>query len=120
MFELTVTGDIAAAHFLRGYDGPCKDLHGHTWKLEVTIVAETLNDIGLVMDFRDVKKKLREFLAHLDHVCLNDLPYFKDHNPSTEELARYIYREFTPQCAPFQLVRVRVWESESSSVTYYE
>lgn len=120
MYELTITGDIAAAHFLRGYDGPCKDLHGHTWKMEVTITSEKLNPIGLVVDFRDIKYKLKEFLKHLDHVCLNDLPFFKDHNPSTENLACYVYREFGKQCTPFVVKCVRVWESESSSITYYE
>ena len=120
MYELTITGDIAAAHFLRGYDGPCKDLHEHTWKMEVTVASEKLNSIGLVVDFRDMKCKLKEFLKHLDHVCLNDLPFFKDNNPSTENLAKYIYREFGKQCGSFQLKRVRVWESDSSSITYYE
>lgn len=120
MFELSVTGHIASAHYLRGYDGPCKDLHGHTWKVEVTIQAEKLNDTGLVLDFRDVKKRLEDTLRPIDHVCLNDLPYFKDDNPSTENLARYVYREFAKVCRSFPLKRVRVWESETSSVTYYE
>ncbi len=120
MFELTVKGEIASAHMLQGYEGPCKDLHGHTWKIEVTIVSEKLNTIGLVVDFQDLKKKLREFLSHLDHVCLNDLPFFKKENPSTENLAKYIYKEFAKQCLPFQLKKVQVWESESSCITYYE
>jgi 6-pyruvoyltetrahydropterin/6-carboxytetrahydropterin synthase len=120
MFELSVTGHMAAAHFLRGYDGPCKDLHGHTWKVEVTVQADKLNDIGLVVDFRDIKDKLKEFLAHLDHVCLNDVPYFQDRNPSTENLAYYLYQNFGRECRPLRLIRVRVWESESSSVVYYE
>lgn len=120
MYELSMNGHIAAAHFLRGYDGPCKDLHGHTWKIEVTIQSDKLNKIGLVADFKDVKRKLNDFLVHLDHVCLNDLPYFQKVNPSTENLAQYIYREFAKQCRPFKLIKVRVWESENSSITYYE
>jgi 6-pyruvoyltetrahydropterin/6-carboxytetrahydropterin synthase len=120
MFELSVTGHLAAAHFLRGYEGPCKDLHGHTWKVEVTVRSVDLNDVGLVVDFREIKEKLKGFLAHLDHVCLNDLPYFQEHNPSTENLACYIYRNFARECHPLRLKQVRVWESESSSVVYYE
>lgn len=120
MFELSITGDIAAAHFLRGYEGPCKNLHGHTWKIEITLLADQLNEIGLVVDFAEVKKKLREFLLSLDHVCLNDLPFFKEVNPSTENLAKYIYRKFSENCQPYHLQRVRVWESESASITYYE
>ena len=120
MFELSITGDLASAHFLRGYDGPCKDLHGHTWKVEVTIQSEKLNGIGLVVDFRDMKCRLKDILKPIDHVCLNDLAYFKTVNPSTENLAQYIFREFSKACRPFVLKRVRVWESETSSVTYSE
>ncbi len=120
MFELSIKGDFAAAHFLRGYDGMCKNLHGHTWKVEVVIVADRLNDIGLVLDFREWKGKLKAFLNTFDHVCLNDLPFFRKNNPSTENLAKYIYQEFAGQCEPFPLKKVRVWESKSSSVTYSE
>lgn len=120
MFELSVTGDIASAHFLRGYDGPCKDLHGHTWKIEVTVERDNLNDKGMVVDFIAIKKQLREFLSHIDHVCLNDLKYFKKANPTTENIAQYIYKEFAKVIKPLKIKRVRVWESESSSVTYFE
>jgi len=120
MFELAIAGDFASAHFLRNYEGPCKNLHGHTWKVEATIQSEDLNEIGLVVDFRDMKQRLKEVLMPIDHVCLNDLPYFKELNPSTENLAQYIYREFAKDCRPFILKHVRVWESETSSVTYSE
>lgn len=120
MFELSITSDISSAHFLRNYEGPCKHLHGHTWKIEVTIQSDKLNNIGLVVDFKDMKQKLKEVLMPLDHVCLNDLPYFKEVNPSTENIAVYIYREFKKTCGSFSLKCVRVWESETSSVTYSE
>lgn len=120
MYELTITDHIAAAHFLRGYDGPCANLHGHTWKVDVTVVSKDLNEIGLVADFRDIKVKLKKFLSHLDHVNLNDLAAFRDVNPSTENLAKYIYQGFSKECVPFLLSKVRVWESETASVTYYE
>lgn len=121
MYELMVTADFASAHFLRGYNGPCEKLHGHTWKIQVTIVSDKVNQLGLVVDFRDIKNKLKEFLSHLDHVCLNeDIPFFREHNPSTENLARYIYKEFSKECQPFAVKRVSVWESENSGVTYYE
>lgn len=120
MFELSITGDIASAHFLRDYEGPCKNLHGHTWKIEATIQSDKLNNIGLVVDFREMKQRLKDVLMPLDHVCLNDLPYFQKVNPSTENLAVYIYREFKKAAAPYRLKEVRVWESETSSVTYFE
>ena len=120
MFELSVTGDIASAHFLPGYEGPCKNLHGHTWKIEVTAQSKALDKIGMVVDFKEIKMKLKGFLGHLDHVCLNDLTYFKKNNPTTENIAKYIYENFSKEIAPLRIAKVRVWESESSSITYYE
>jgi 6-pyruvoyltetrahydropterin/6-carboxytetrahydropterin synthase len=120
MFELSVTGNIASAHYLPGYDGPCKNLHGHTWKVEVSLSSETLDKIGLVADFKLIKNKLNSFLSHIDHVCLNDLDYFKKNSPTTENIAKYIYNNFSSHVAPLKLSKVRVWESDSSSVTYNE
>ena len=120
MFELCVRDHIAAAHFLRNYEGPCKNLHGHTWKIAVYIKSHQLNGTGMVADFADVKMNLKSFLAHLDHVCLNDLPYFKDVNPTTENLAKYIYAHFSKMIVPLKLTKVEVWESDTSSITYTE
>lgn len=120
MYELTIAGHFAAAHFLKGYPGQCKNLHGHTWKLEITIQSATLDDIGVVMDFKVLKPRLNEFLKRLDHGCLNDLPEFERSNPTTENIARYIYREFAAECQPFKIKQVRVWESDNASVTYFE
>ena len=120
MFELSIKGDIASAHFLRGYEGKCKDLHGHTWKIEVVIKSEQLDKIGMVADFAVVKKQLKDFLTVIDHVCLNDLEYFKEVNPTTENIAKYIYRNFGQVIEPLTVNRVQVWESDLASVTYYE
>ncbi len=120
MYELAIKGDIAAAHFLRGYEGKCKNLHGHTWQIEIAIIAGDLDEIGMVADFIVLKKQLKEFLTALDHVCLNDLPYFKEVNPTTENIAKYIYTNFSPVIAPLKVQKVRVWESDSASVTYWE
>jgi 6-pyruvoyltetrahydropterin/6-carboxytetrahydropterin synthase len=120
MYELSIQDHIASAHLLRGYDGPCRELHGHTWQVEVTVLATDLNPIGLVADFKDMKAKLKKFLAHLDHVNLNDLPAFQKDNPSTENLARYIYRNFSKECSPLKIKHVRVWESATAYITYYE
>lgn len=120
MYELSIKGDIAAAHFIEGYPGKCKDLHGHTWKIEVTVISDRLDEIGMVADFAVLKKHLRGVLEKIDHVCLNDLDYFKQHHPTTENLARYIYGEFAEAVKPIRIKQVRVWESDTSSVTYYE
>jgi len=120
MFEVSVRDHIASAHQLHGYDGPCKDMHGHTWKIEIVVCGEKLDEVGLLSDFKIVKAKLKEVLAPLDHVVLNDLPAFKDLNPSTENLARHIYRALNHQCDPLHLKHVQVWESDTASVIYYE
>ncbi len=120
MFEVTVRDAIASAHRLPGYDGPCKDMHGHTWKVEITVCGNDLDEVGLLADFKVLKNRLKEVLAPLDHVVLNDLAAFKDLNPSTENLARIIYRSMIDRCAPLRLKQVQVWESDTASVVYYE
>jgi len=118
MFELSVTDTIASAHFLRGYEGHCKNLHGHTWKVEVMISSPQLDEIGMVADFKIIKSKLKNFLKTIDHVCLNDLDFFKENNPTTENIARYVYKYFAGEIAPLKLDKVRVWESQTSSIVY--
>ena len=118
MYELSVKGDFCAAHFLRGYEGKCKTLHGHTWKVEATIENDKLDAVGMVADFALIKKNLKEFLEVLDHVHLNEFSYFKDINPTTENLAQYIFDEFPKKYGPFKLKKVTVWESDNASITY--
>ena len=118
MYELSVKSDFAASHYLRGYDGKCRDLHGHTWKVEVVLQKSKLNTIGMVVDFTVMKKKLREFLEDIDHHHLNDLPVFKKVNPTTENLAKYIFDGFSKECRPFKVAKVIVWESDNASIVY--
>lgn len=120
MFELTVRGDFSSAHFLRDYDGQCKNLHGHTWKVAVTVKGDQLDKIGVMADFVEMKRQLKKILAALDHACLNDLDFFKVNNPTAENLALYIYNEYKRLIAPVVLVKVQVWESDKADVVYYE
>jgi 6-pyruvoyltetrahydropterin/6-carboxytetrahydropterin synthase len=120
MFEITIKDHIASAHQLHGYNGPCAMMHGHTWKIEVVVKGEELDKIGLLTDFKVLKAKLKDVIGPLDHVVLNDIPAFKDINPSTENLARHIYREFIKVVSPLKLKHVQVWESDTASVIYYE
>ena len=119
MFELTIKGNFCASHILHGHEGKCKNLHGHTWKVEVVIESDRLDKVGRVVDFAVIKKELNSFLDTIDHVHLNDLPAFKDVNPTTENLAKYIYEGFSKVCQPLKLKYVTVWESENSAVRYY-
>jgi len=119
VFELSVKTGFAAAHRLRGYQGKCESLHGHNWKVEVVLEGAKLNELGMVMDFSDVKRLLRDIVADLDHQYLNDLPPFAETNPTTEGIARFISERLAGALP--QGVRVKsvtCWESDDCSATY--
>ena len=90
MFEVRVTADFAAAHFLRDYNGKCENLHGHNYKVYAHVKGPELNEGGMLLDFTKLKSALREVCKQLDHTNLNDLTVF-DQNPSAERIAMYIY-----------------------------
>ena len=118
MYEVEVWLDFSSAHHLKGYRGKCEDVHGHNWKVTVAIASEDLDDIGIVVDFKVLKKKLNDVLKRLDHKDLNELPAFKKKNPTSENLAKYIYDELRKK--RLKASRVSVWESHNSKATYWE
>lgn len=120
MYKLNVLGTFASAHKLNGYEGLCKNLHGHNWKVRLCVLCDQLDEIGMAMDFGILKQKLNELLSELDHQYLNELPAFKEMNPTSENLARYIFENMGNRmsiCA-CEVVEVEVWESEKASVIY--
>jgi 6-pyruvoyltetrahydropterin/6-carboxytetrahydropterin synthase len=122
MFEVTIIKSFSAAHLLTEIGGKCEELHGHNFKVEVTVGARKLNTEGILIDFRLVKKWLKAILDRLDHQHLNNLPFFAEKNPSSENLAYYIYQEMLSnvQGSEVKITQVKVWESESAVVTYRE
>lgn len=122
MYELTITSDFAAAHNLRQYDGECENLHGHNWKVEVVIVSNRLDKIGLAVDFKVLKRILKAILDKLDHKYLNEIPPFDKENPSSENLARYIFKQFKTALKNkgVRPAKVKVWESDNACAAYYE
>lgn len=119
MFEVKVIDKFSAAHRLVGYEGNCERIHGHNYKVEVCVSSSELNSMGLVIDFRLVKKLLGGILKDMDHQYLNDLDAFKDQNPSAENIARYIYDRFIKDIPPLVKVSaVRVWENDDCCATY--
>ncbi len=118
MYELMVEDSFDAAHALRGYDGPCENLHGHTWKVQVYLDGEKLNKIGLLEDFKTIKTELKNILAEFDHKLLNDLKEFDQDNPSSENLARNIFDSMKKKFKPIN--KVTVWESTTSCASYWE
>jgi 6-pyruvoyltetrahydropterin/6-carboxytetrahydropterin synthase len=122
MYQITVEGHFDAAHALRGYQGKCENIHGHRYRVAVSVKAAGLNEIGLAYDFTELKKHLGDILGRYDHTSLNDIPPFDKINPSAENLAATIHKELKIRLkdAPVTLVSVTVWESPGSSVEYRE
>ena len=118
MYYISVENHFDAAHFLRGYEGKCENLHGHRYKVLVKVSASEVNDIGLAYDFRDLKEALKPLLDRYDHTLLNDVQPFDKINPSAENIARTIYEELKPKIEAVALESVTVWESPESSAEY--
>ncbi len=122
MYTLTVLESFAAAHRLPASGGRCERLHGHNWKVEVTVQAVDLNELGMVIDFQDLKAVMWEVLKELDHGYLNEHPAFIQQPPTAENLARYIFQTLSSGLASrgVGLNCVRVWESETTAAAYMD
>ena len=122
MFEIDIKREFSAAHFLKGYKGNCASLHGHNWVVEAYILAESLDDVGIAVDFRVLKKELEAIISDLDHTCLNELPYFNAQNPTSEVIAKYIYEKLQNifHSDGKKVKKVRVCESHGSGATYFK
>lgn len=122
MYELTIETRFAAAHQLRGYKGRCENLHGHNWKVQVSVGSDRLNDIGLAIDFGELKAMTNEVVSTLDHGMLNEIFPFTEINPSSENIAKWIFESLKKRVDRdnLELSSVTVWESETASATYYE
>jgi 6-pyruvoyltetrahydropterin/6-carboxytetrahydropterin synthase len=118
MFELMVEDSFDAAHALRGYEGPCENLHGHTWKVQVFLGGEQLDKLGLLEDFKVIKMHLHEVLSEYDHKLLNDIKPFDIENPSSENLARVIFKKMHKKSKA--LSKIVVWESHTAYAAYWE
>ena len=124
MYEISVSGHFDAAHFLRGYQGKCANIHGHRWKIELALKGKELIELGIMIDFMDVKNTLKEVTGILDHKLINDVPPFDTINPSAENMAKYIHEEMTVRLqqmpGPIKVTRVTVWESEGAAASFLE
>ena len=116
MYSIKVEGNFSSAHNLRGYKGKCEELHGHNWRIEVEVSKNKLDKAGMVLDFKLLKMKLNDILEKLDHKYLNNITYFKKFNPTSENIARYIFDNL--KSGVTGLKSVTVWENSTSSATY--
>jgi 6-pyruvoyltetrahydropterin/6-carboxytetrahydropterin synthase len=122
MYELTVKTTFSAAHSLRDYEGPCSNVHGHNWIVEVVICGDALQPNGMLVDFGDIKKAASEVLSRLDHTNLNQVPPFDEINPTSENLARWLYKEIGGRVntSDLKVTRINVREAETSCASYFE
>ena len=122
MFQVSVEESFSAGHALRGYKGKCENLHGHNYKVRVTLEGTELDSVGLLCDFVHLKQVIRDVIRSLDHQFLNDLEPFRSVNPSAENLAKYFYDESARQVAALpvrtRITDITVWETDTTSASY--
>lgn len=122
MFELDIVRDFSAAHVLKGYQGACANLHGHNWTVQVFVRAPELDQVGIALDFKILKRELEAILGGYDHKFLNELPDFQDGNPTSERIAMIIYKRLSKivNKGAVRISKVRVCESPTSGASYFE
>ncbi len=120
MFVLKIVTDFAAAHSLRNYPGDCARLHGHNWQVEVLVASEVLDENGIAIDFREIKKQTKVVIKRLDHQYLNEIPPFDTLNPTAEHLAKYLHEEvgILINNSNVAVKEVIIWETPRASVSY--
>ncbi|MDD3626542.1 MAG: 6-carboxytetrahydropterin synthase QueD [bacterium] len=121
MFEVTVSDNFSSAHQLRNYNGKCEQLHGHNWVVKVTVSGNELNDQGMLIDFKILKSYLKSVIDELDHKFINELKPFDTKNPTTENIARFIFDEIEIKLTSndVHVLKVKVWENENNLAAYY-
>ena len=123
MFQVSVEETFSAGHALRGYRGKCENVHGHNYRVQITLEGPELDQIGLLVDFTHVKRVIRELIQRLDHQFINDLEPFRTVNPSAENIAKYFFEEVSKELQempPGAMVKdVVIWETDTASAKYY-
>ena len=119
MFFLQVEDAFASAHQLRGYKGKCENLHGHNWRVRVKVKGKTLDPLGMLVDFGILKGMVKSCMDRLDHRFLNETPPFDAMNPTSENLAKYLFAEVNALLPEGVSVhKTTVWESEKCAASY--
>jgi len=122
MYQISIKSNFSAAHNLREYKGKCENLHGHNWNVEVSVESDILNKEGMVVDFIELKRIVKDLLDNLDHKYINEIEPFDKLNPTSENLSWYIFKGISDKLKESSIVvkRVDVWETELSRASYYE
>lgn len=122
MYIVSVEDNFSSAHQLREYQGKCENLHGHNWKVKVSLSGNELDKAGMLIDFGIMKKELKQIMDYLDHKFLNDTEPFDKLNPSAENIAHFIFEKMSSAIScdypKIKVHRVDVWESFKSCASY--
>lgn len=120
MYKLNVKTHFSSAHQLRGYEGLCKNIHGHNWKVRACIACKEIDEIGMAIDFGIVKEHLNSIMEYLDHKFLNEIEPFTNINPTSENIAKYIFEILTKKLSDdnTSIEEIEVWENDNSSAIY--
>lgn len=119
-YTLTIHTDFASAHTLRDYPGACSRMHGHNWKVEAEVEAESLDEMGMAIDFKKIKQATRALAGQLDHRYLNDIPPFNEINPTAENIAAWFHRQLSTEIdtETVKVSAITLWETERARVRY--
>ncbi len=119
-YTLKIIADFASAHTLRDYPGACSRMHGHNWKIEAEVIATQLNNVGMGIDFKEIKTAAREIASRLDHRYLNDVPPFDTLNPTAENIAAWFFAEMEKSITTpgVTVSAITLWETERACVRY--
>lgn len=120
MYELRIVTQMAAAHQLREFSGKCEKLHGHNWKIEIYVTGGELGPNGILIDFKLIKEAAHRVVQKLDHTFLNELKPFQDKNPSSENIAHFVFNSLSQELDNDQVKvsKVTAWESDTACATF--
>ena len=122
MFEVVLTHPFVAAHRLKLYDGSLEPLHGHNWKVEVRLQGDRLDQIEVLIDFLEAKKRIGEYLKEIDYTYLNENPKFAGKNPSAEVVAYWLFQRLKDSLdhPVAKVSKVTIWETDDCAASYSE
>ena len=121
MYKICKDFLFSAGHFIRGHTGGCENLHGHNYRVRVCVRSEGLDELGMVMDFADLKSLTEEVVGKFDHRVINEIPPFDVRNTTAELFAEFVFEELSGQLPePVGLDSIEVWENDTSCAVYSE
>ncbi len=122
VYEVYIETHFSAAHALRGYDGDCARIHGHNWAVRVFVRCRELDAMGIGVDFRTIEAEVKSVLGGFDHRNINDLPPFREDNPTAENIARYLYKELSRRIntQSVRISKIEVSETPHAGALYWE